>query len=197
MNLYTFMGLDVEEGKEVNSHRKTFIKRAIAFIKSRRQANLVMRNSITRDRSGAHERLAVAFLARTQFVMEIYRPEFLRKPTVTNIEKLYRHHKEKHGFPGYEALIVWIGNGSVVRTPLKRNMLDVIMSPLFNDLKTGRSPEIPFMANDVTYPCGYYLVDGIYPELATLVKTISETADDDHKRSLYNQKQKSTRKDME
>ncbi|GKD56954.1 ALP1-like protein, partial [Tanacetum coccineum] len=35
-----------------------------------------------------------------QAVMEIYGPEFLRKPTVTDIEKLYRHHEEKHGFPG-------------------------------------------------------------------------------------------------
>ncbi|GJT04628.1 zf-CCHC domain-containing protein [Tanacetum coccineum] len=33
-------------------------------------------------------------------VMEIYGPEFLRKSTVIDIEKLYRHHKEKHGFPG-------------------------------------------------------------------------------------------------
>ncbi|GJS59429.1 hypothetical protein Tco_0654213 [Tanacetum coccineum] len=31
-------------------------------------------------------------------VMEINGPEFLRKPTVTDIEKLYRHHEEKHGF---------------------------------------------------------------------------------------------------
>nr|GEX20924.1 hypothetical protein [Tanacetum cinerariifolium] len=34
-----------------------------------------------------------------QAVMEIYGPEYLRKPTVTDIEKLYRHHEEKHGFP--------------------------------------------------------------------------------------------------
>ncbi|GKF44399.1 hypothetical protein Tco_0130951 [Tanacetum coccineum] len=34
-----------------------------------------------------------------QAVMHIYRPEFLRKPTETDIEKLYRHHEEKHGFP--------------------------------------------------------------------------------------------------
>ncbi|GKE44309.1 hypothetical protein Tco_1471593 [Tanacetum coccineum] len=31
-------------------------------------------------------------------VMEIYGPEFLRKPAVTDIEKLYRHHEEKHRF---------------------------------------------------------------------------------------------------
>nr|GEV01128.1 hypothetical protein [Tanacetum cinerariifolium] len=34
-----------------------------------------------------------------QVVMEIYGPEFLRKPTVTDVEKLYRHHEENHGFP--------------------------------------------------------------------------------------------------
>ncbi|GKB30618.1 ALP1-like protein isoform X1 [Tanacetum coccineum] len=33
-------------------------------------------------------------------VMDICGPEYLRKPTVTDIEKLYRHHEEKHGFPG-------------------------------------------------------------------------------------------------
>ena len=32
--------------------------------------------------------------------MQIYGPEFLRKPTVIDIEKLYLHHEEKHGFSG-------------------------------------------------------------------------------------------------
>ncbi|GJU61204.1 retrovirus-related pol polyprotein from transposon TNT 1-94 [Tanacetum coccineum] len=54
-----------------------------------------------------------------------------------------------------------------------------------------------YKAGRVTYRYGYYLVDGIYPELATLVKTISKPADDDHKRILYKQKQKSARKDVE
>ncbi|GJR66785.1 ALP1-like protein [Tanacetum coccineum] len=70
-------------------------------------------------------------------------------------------------------------------------------SPIFNDLKTGRAHEIPFVANGVTYPSGYYLVDGIYPELTPLVKTIPEPADDDHKRILFKQKQESARKDVE
>ncbi|GKF27243.1 ALP1-like protein, partial [Tanacetum coccineum] len=59
------------------------------------------------------------------------------------------------------------------------------------------TPEISFVANGVTYRCGYYLVDGIYPELATLVKTIPEPANDDHKRILNKQKQKSARNDVE
>ncbi|GJZ82026.1 RNA-directed DNA polymerase, eukaryota [Tanacetum coccineum] len=35
-----------------------------------------------------------------EVVMDIYGPEYLRKPTVTDIEKLYRHHEEKHKFLG-------------------------------------------------------------------------------------------------
>ncbi|GKB91029.1 serine/threonine-protein kinase STY17-like protein [Tanacetum coccineum] len=262
MNSYTFMGLDdVEEGEEISSRKKTFIKRAIAYIKTRRHATQVSRNSITIDRAGAHERLVAAYftdssmynkkcfrqtfrMARPLFnqivnavtthsayfqsnpdcagregisplikctssirqlaygvnasfldeymqiserssrmaldhfcqaVMEIYGPEFLRKPMVTDVEKLYRHHEEKHGW---------------VEQRYQR-------SPIFNDLKTGRAPEIPFVANGVTYPYGYYLVEGIYPELAPLVKTIPEPADDDHKRILFKQKQESARKDVE
>ncbi|GKF47749.1 hypothetical protein Tco_0137551 [Tanacetum coccineum] len=65
MNSYTLMGLDdVEEGEEVNSRKKSFIKRAIAYIKIRRHANRMTRNSITRDRSGAHERLVAAFFSK-------------------------------------------------------------------------------------------------------------------------------------
>ncbi|GKD81691.1 reverse transcriptase domain-containing protein [Tanacetum coccineum] len=32
------------------------------------------------------------------FVMEIFGPEYLKKLTMTDVVKLYRHHKEKHGF---------------------------------------------------------------------------------------------------
>nr|GEW73769.1 protein ALP1-like [Tanacetum cinerariifolium] len=44
---------------------------------------------------------------------------------------------------------------------------------------------------------GYYLVDVIYSELATLGKTISEPSDDDHKRIRYKQMQESSKKDVE
>nr|GEZ87098.1 hypothetical protein [Tanacetum cinerariifolium] len=149
MNSYTFMGLyDVEE---ISSRKKTFIKRVIAYIKTKRKATQVSRNSITRDRAGAHEHLVAAYFTESpinpdcagregisplikctsairqlaygvnasfldeymkiserssrlaldhfcQAVMEIYGPEFLRKPTVTDVEKHYRYHEEKHGF---------------------------------------------------------------------------------------------------
>nr|GEU47697.1 DNA-directed DNA polymerase [Tanacetum cinerariifolium] len=144
-----------------------------------------------------------------QAVMHIYGPEFLRKPMVTDIEKLYWHHEEKHGFSrmfrsldctDWECyyvtrLMIWHAFFDVVGS---NNDIHVLyQSPLFNDLKTGRAPEISFVANGVTYQSGYYLVDGIYPELAPLIKTIPKPADDDHKRILYKQKQESTRKNVE
>nr|GEY34915.1 hypothetical protein [Tanacetum cinerariifolium] len=254
MNSYMFMGLDdVEEREEISSREKSFIKRAIAYIKIRRQACRATRNSITRDHAGAHERLRVAFFtdssinvdctsregisplikctsailqlaygvnasfldeymqmsersSRTaldhfcQAVMKIYGPEYLRKPTVTDIEKLYRNHKKKHGFSGMLGSLDCSGSGlhAFFGVAGSNNDINVLyQSPLFNDLKTGRAQEIPFVANDVSYPSGCYLVDGIYPELAPLVKTIPEPADDDHKRILHKQKKKSARKDME
>ncbi|GJX42306.1 ALP1-like protein [Tanacetum coccineum] len=249
MNSYTFMGLDdVEEGEEISSRKKFFIKRVIAYIKTRRQATQVSRNSITRDRAGAHERLVVAYftdnpmynekrfrqtfrMARPLFnqivnavtahsayfqcnpdcaeregisplikctsaipVMEIYGTEFLRKPTVTDVEKLYRHHEETHGFPGMLGILdctdwEWFGcpyafKGQYVRRDHGSNPFILLEA-------------IPFVANGVTYPSGYYLVDGIYPEFAPLVKTIPEPSNDDHKRVLFKQKQESARKDVE
>ncbi|GJY80267.1 ALP1-like protein [Tanacetum coccineum] len=88
-------------------------------------------------------------------VMKNFGPEYLRKPTVTNVVKL------------------------------------------IGITKKHMAPEIPFVANSVTYAWGYYFVDKIYPKLAALVKTISEPSDDDYKRIRYNQMHESARKDVE
>ncbi|GKB16020.1 ALP1-like protein isoform X1 [Tanacetum coccineum] len=165
-------------------------------------------------------------LSRDHFcssVMEIFRPGYLRKLTVTDVVKLYRHHEEKHGFSGMLGSLdctdwEWFGcpyafKGQYVRRYHGSNpfiLLEVVasqdlwiwhaffgvvgsnndinvvyQSPLFNDLKIGRAPEIPFVTNGVTYAWRYYLVDGIYLKLTTLVKTIPEPTDDDNKRILY------------
>ncbi|GJY05840.1 ALP1-like protein [Tanacetum coccineum] len=215
------------------------------------------RNSITRYRAGAHERLVAAYFtdspmynekrfrqtfrmarplfnqivnavtthfayfqcnpdcagregisslikctsAIRQLAYDIYGPEFLRKPTVTDVEKLYRYHEEKHGFPGMLGSLdctdwEWFGcpyafKGQYVRRDHGSNpfiLLEAVashdlwiwhaffgvagsnndinvlyQSPIFNDLKSGRAPEILFVANGVNYLSGYYLVDGIYP----------------------------------
>ncbi|GKC90114.1 ALP1-like protein [Tanacetum coccineum] len=282
--------LDLDGEEEVTSRKKTFIKRAIAFIKNRRRANRVTRNHITRDRYGAHDRLVAAFfseepmydevkfrktfrMARPLFneivtavidhdpffcnnfdctgkegisgllkcisaicqlaygvhaefldeymqisersshlalghfcesVMQIYGPEYLRKPTFACPYAFKAQYvRRDHGpnpFILLEAVAsqdLWIWHAFFGVAGSNNDINVLYQSPLFNDLKTGRAPEIPFVANGVTYPSGYYLVDGIYPELAPLVKTIPEPADDDHKRILYKQKQESARKDVE
>ncbi|GJZ75975.1 ALP1-like protein [Tanacetum coccineum] len=78
------------------------------------------------------------------------------------------------------------------------NVVNVLrQSPIFNDLKSGRASNVPFMANNVPYKRGYYLSDGIYPQWAVLIKSIKNPATNDHKRLLYKTKHKATRKDVE
>ncbi|GJR28483.1 WAT1-related protein isoform X1 [Tanacetum coccineum] len=89
-------------------------------------------------------------------VIELYGEEYLRRPTQTDFEKLYAFHEKKHGFPG------------------TNNDVNVLcQSPILNDLKVGKAPEVPIVADDVTYKWGYYLTDRIYPEWAVLMKSIS------------------------
>lgn len=56
--------IDFEEREEEVIGRKTkFIKRGITFFKLRRKANRVPRNTISRVRSDAHDRLVAAFFS--------------------------------------------------------------------------------------------------------------------------------------
>nr|GEU59841.1 putative nuclease HARBI1 [Tanacetum cinerariifolium] len=206
MNSYTFIGLDdVEEGEEISSRKKSFIKRVIAYIKIRRQASRLRRNSITKDRVGAHERLVDAFFSITRCTMQLdsgRRSEWLEWFSCPYAFK-GKYVRRDHGSNPFILLEVvasqdlWIWHAFFGVAGSNNDINVLYQSILFNDLKTGRAPEIPFVANGVSYPSGYYLVDGIYQELAPLVKTISEPADDDHKRILYKQKQESARKYME
>nr|GEU75592.1 hypothetical protein [Tanacetum cinerariifolium] len=139
-----------------------------------------------------------------EVVIEIYGPEFLRKPTFGCLYAFKgKYVRRDHGSNPFILLEVvasqdlwkWHAFFGVAGS---NNVINVLyQSPLFNDLKTGRASEITFMANGVSYLSGYYLVDGIYSELAPLVKTIPEPADDDHKRILYKQKHESARKYVE
>jgi hypothetical protein len=73
------------------------------------------------------------------------------------------------------------------------NVLD--QSPLFTQVLQGRAPAIEFAVNRTTYNMGYYLTDGIYPEWAAFVKTISRPKLAKHIK--YAALQESARKDVE
>ncbi|XP_023743492.1 uncharacterized protein LOC111891662 [Lactuca sativa] len=72
------------------------------------------------------------------------------------------------------------------------NVLD--QSPVFNDIYLGKSHDVPLQANGVTYKCGYYLTDGIYPPLSVFVKSF--TCPNDLKKKNFKEVQESTRKDV-
>nr|GFB42974.1 phospholipid-transporting ATPase 1 [Tanacetum cinerariifolium] len=58
------------------------------------------------------------------------------------------------------------------------NVLD--NSPLFDDLLNDTAPVVPYVVNGVGYEKGYYLVDGIYPQWATFVKSFTVANDAKH-----------------
>jgi hypothetical protein len=68
-------------------------------------------------------------------------------------------------------------------------------SNMFNDILEGQAPTVQYTVNGTSYNMGYYLADGIYPEWATFVKTISMPQGE--KRKLFAQRQESARKDVE
>ncbi|CAK8536130.1 unnamed protein product [Lathyrus sativus] len=68
-------------------------------------------------------------------------------------------------------------------------------SNVFNDILEGHAPTVQYTINGTPYNMGYYLADGIYPEWATFVKTISMSQGE--KRRLFAQHQESARKDVE
>ena len=68
-------------------------------------------------------------------------------------------------------------------------------SPLFIAAINGEAPRVNYIVNGTQYDTGYYLADGIYPEWAAFVKTISRPQTEKHK--FYAQRQEGARKDVE
>nr|GEW34802.1 hypothetical protein [Tanacetum cinerariifolium] len=110
-----------DDENEVNSELAMFTNASQAPYEASKPK--VQRTPVARDRYGAHDH-------------------------ITDMEKLYAYHDEKHGFPG-----------------IMNNDVNVLrQSTIFNDLKSGSAPEVPFVANNVLYKRGYYFTDGIYPQ---------------------------------
>ncbi|XP_022024437.1 uncharacterized protein LOC110924752 [Helianthus annuus] len=111
-----------------------------------------------------------------------------------------QHHRSDHDGPtlilqavAYQDLWIWhayfgiAGANNDIAVLQSSNLLDHVID--------GVAPDTSFYENNVEYKYGYYLTDGIYPEWATFVKTLSWP--DDEKRMYYKKKQESARKDVE
>jgi hypothetical protein len=80
--------------------------------------------------------------------------------------------------------------------PGSHNDINVLQrSPVFDGIANGTTPHVNFVVNGNSYSMRYYLVDKIYPDWSTLVKTRSQPANaKDH---VYAKAQESARKDIE
>jgi hypothetical protein len=68
-------------------------------------------------------------------------------------------------------------------------------SPLFIQKLRGEAPRVQYVVNGKQYTTGYYLTDGIYPDWATIVKSIKIPQNDKDK--CFALRQESVRKDVE
>ena len=90
-------------------------------------------------------------------------------------------------------LWIWHAFFGVPGTCNDINVLD--RSPVFDDVLNDIAPNVKFTVNGHEYNMGYYLTDGIYPDWATFIQSI--TKPQGPKAKLFAEKQESTRKDVE
>ncbi|XP_074358221.1 uncharacterized protein LOC141697628 [Apium graveolens] len=143
----------------------------------------------------------------------IVESEYLRKPNSNDVESLLQM-GEARGFPAWKGMFmsghkgvatilleavvssdlwIWHAFFGVARSNTNINVLD--RSLVFDEVLQGCALEVNYTINGNNYSMGYYLTDGIYPEWATFVKTIS--CPQDEKRKLFSKYQESQQKDVE
>ncbi|XP_057724101.1 uncharacterized protein LOC130940069 [Arachis stenosperma] len=133
-------------------------------------------------------------------VISVFQDEYLRKPNPNDVQRLLQM-AEGRGFPGMLGSIdcmhwQWKNCPKAWKFSGSNNDINVLdRSPVFDDILNDRAPEVNYTINGNNYTMGYYLADGIYPEWATFVKSISKPQDE--KRKLFAQYQEGQRKDVE
>ncbi|XP_047961841.1 protein ALP1-like [Salvia hispanica] len=132
-------------------------------------------------------------------IKEIFKGEYLRKPTAEECQRLINMHGTVHHFPGIMGSIDcmhWEWRNCPVAWKGSNNDINVLQSShLFNDESRGEGPQISFVANGTQYNRAYYLADGIYPRWPVFVKTIRQPVGP--KQTYFAKKQEGARKDVE
>jgi hypothetical protein len=110
---------------------------------------------------------------------------------------MYRGHKGKPSIilkaVATKYLRIWHAYFGMLGSHNDINVLQ--RSPVFDDLANGRAPIMNFTLNGNEYNMGYYLVDGIYLDWATLIKSVSSPLG--NKCKWFAERQESCRKDVE
>ncbi|XP_076948964.1 uncharacterized protein LOC143621420 [Bidens hawaiensis] len=136
-------------------------------------------------------------------ITQLYHKKYLRKPTQADIQKIYEQGQyNRCDHDGTTVILeaaasfdLWIWHAFFGMPGANNDIAVINASPLFDRLVNGVGPDTSFSTNDVNYEYGYYLVDGIYPDWATLVHSFTCPTDD--KRKFYKKKHESARKDIE
>ncbi|XP_074327555.1 uncharacterized protein LOC141665471 [Apium graveolens] len=109
-------------------------------------------------------------------VIMISEGEYLRKPNSDGMQRLLQM-GEAHGFPGKMGSIDCMHWQWKNCPKAWKRIFMSDWSPVFDDVRQGRAPEVNYTINRNNYNMGYYLTYGIYAEWATFVKTIPRPQD--------------------
>ncbi|XP_026459184.1 uncharacterized protein LOC113359824 [Papaver somniferum] len=96
---------------------------------------------------------------------------YLRKPTPEGVQRLLDENA-KQGFPGM------LGSVDCMQWPWKNCLIAWIGTYRKEKHSSlGVAPPCNYVINGHQYNMGYFLVDGIYPKLTTIVQAFSQTLD--------------------
>ncbi|KAD6454217.1 hypothetical protein E3N88_08923 [Mikania micrantha] len=108
---------------------------------------------------------------------------------------IYRHDKATIILEFVASYDLWIWH-AFFGTRGSCNDINVLhRSPIFDDVLSGRAPNVSYVVNGREYNMAYYLTNGIYPPWETFVKSI--TSPQLRKDKLFAQHQEANRKDVE
>nr|GEZ68226.1 protein ALP1-like [Tanacetum cinerariifolium] len=118
-------------------------------------------------------------------IINLYMAEYLRKPTLEDVENIYNKDLTTHGFSRMLGSIDCADNDINV----------LVNSSLFDDVLDDKALVAPYVVNGVGFENGYYLAYGIYPQWATFVKCF--TVANDAKHTYFKKRQECAWKDVE
>ncbi|GJV71814.1 ALP1-like protein [Tanacetum coccineum] len=199
---------DTDDETKVNSLLSSFLIDVTLVIQaSTPTIQKYQQSHMVRDRYGAHDRLVLSYFAKKPFYnaylfpkrFQLNRSLFTR--IVRDLSANCPYFQEGCDVVGKAGISALVKCASAIRQLAYAAVPDSLDEYLQIGEKTsrdlGKALEVPFVAHDVTYKWGYYLTDGIYPEWAVLMKSISQPGSNDVKRIRYKQAHEAARKDVE